>query len=113
MSQRLAEPSGPIGIAIVGCGFVSDYYVSTLAPYTDLRLVGAYDRNPAQLARFAAAHTVHRYPSLQALCEDPAVAIVLNLTNPRSHAEVTEAALGAGRHVYSEKPLAMDFAARP
>jgi predicted dehydrogenase len=38
---------------------------------------------------------------------DPRVEIVANLTNPRSHAEVTEAALRAGKHVYSEKPLAM------
>ncbi len=45
--------------------------------------------------------------SLEELIGDPAVDLVLNLTNPRSHYAVTRACLEAGRHVYSEKPLAM------
>ena len=41
---------------------------------------------------------------------DQRVQIVLNLTNPRSHYAVSKVCLQAGKHVYSEKPLAMDFA---
>ena len=40
---------------------------------------------------------------------DSRVQLVLNLTNPRSHYEVTRASLEAGKHVYSEKPLAMQL----
>ncbi len=47
------------------------------------------------------------YRSLQEMLDDPAVALVLNLTNPRSHFSVTKACLEAGKHVYSEKPLGM------
>jgi predicted dehydrogenase len=43
------------------------------------------------------------------MLEDGRVELVLNLTNPRSHYEVSKAALLAGKHVYSEKPLGMHF----
>jgi predicted dehydrogenase len=43
-----------------------------------------------------------------ALLEDSDVELVLNLTNPRDHFNTTKACLEAGKHVYSEKPLAMD-----
>ena len=39
------------------------------------------------------------------LLADPSIAVVVNLTNPASHFEVTKASLNADKHVYSEKPL--------
>ena len=93
-------------IAVVGAGYVADMYMQTL-PAHDLQLAGVYDRNPARLAAFCAFHRATAYPSLDALLADERVGIVVNLTNPRSHFEVSHAALQAGRHVYSEKPLAM------
>jgi predicted dehydrogenase len=47
---------------------------------------------------------------LKALLEDPRVEVVVNLTNPESHFTVSKASLEAGKHVYSEKPLAMVLA---
>ena len=44
---------------------------------------------------------------VNALLNDPDISIVLNLTIPQAHAEVDLAALAAGKHVYSEKPLAL------
>ena len=49
------------------------------------------------------------YNSLDELLADSRVELVLNLTNPHSHYEVTRACLEAGKHVYTEKPLAMQF----
>lgn len=95
------------GVGIVGCGFVADYYISTLEAYDDLEVVGVTDRDRARAARFAQHHGLEHLASYEELLADPRVEIVANLTNPRSHAEVTEAALRAGKHVYSEKPLAM------
>jgi predicted dehydrogenase len=97
-------------LAIVGCGFVADNYVATLADHPGLALLGAYDRDPARLAAFTQFHRLPRYESLEALLADARVEMVVNLTNPASHFEVTRAALMAGRHVYSEKPLAMTMA---
>ena len=47
------------------------------------------------------------HSALNALLNDPDISIVLNLTIPQAHAEVDLAALAAGKHVYSEKPLAL------
>lgn len=96
-------------IAIVGCGFVADYYLATLPAHPELELVGVADRDRERADRFAAFHHVRRFDSYDALLDDPGVEIVVNLTNPRSHCEVSRAALEAGKHVYSEKPLAMNF----
>lgn len=98
-------------IAIVGCGFVADYYVSTLAGHPGLVLAGVHDHDPDAARRFGRHHHVHVYPTLDDVLDDDRVRVVVNLTNPRSHLEVSEAALRAGKHVYTEKPLATDIAA--
>src|SRR3954451_13688858 len=96
-------------VAIVGCGFVADYYVRTLPVHPGLELVGVMDRDPQRAVRFARYYSLSRYASLDELLADPGVDIVLNLTNPGSHYEVSKRALLAGKHVYSEKPMAMSF----
>ncbi|MGE5469631.1 MAG: Gfo/Idh/MocA family protein [Bacteroidota bacterium] len=96
-------------IGIVGCGFVADYYVTTLANYPWIRVIGVFDIDMLRLNAFAAFHHLHKYDSLDALVEDRRVDIVLNLTNPRAHYEVSRHCLEAGHHVYSEKPLAMTY----
>ncbi|MCG9889828.1 MAG: Gfo/Idh/MocA family oxidoreductase [Thermosynechococcaceae cyanobacterium MS004] len=96
-------------IAIVGCGFVADFYINTLRDYPNLTVVGVMDCNPDRAAQFGAYHNLPIYPTLSDLLGDSRVELVLNLTNPRSHFEVSQACLEAGKHVYSEKPLAMTF----
>lgn len=96
-----------MNIAIVGCGFVGDYYLATLPGHPELKLIGVTDRDPDRATRFARFHNLHRFASLDDVLSDDRVEIVLNLTNPASHYEVTKACLDAGKHVYSEKPLAM------
>ena len=97
-------------IAIVGCGFVADYYLKTLSIHPQLKLVGVMDKISERATKFAQFHNVGRiYNSLNDILEDNTVDIVLNLTNPRSHYEVSKACLEAGKHVYSEKPFAMEI----
>lgn len=96
-------------IALVGCGYVADFYVKTLANHPELQLVGVFDREHERMQRFARFHRVATFSSLADLIADPRVQIVVNLTNPGSHYEVSRAALEAGKHVYSEKPLSMDL----
>lgn len=103
-----AQAHGPMSMAIVGCGFVADFYMATLASHPQLRIAGVYDNDPERLAAFAQHHGVKAYQNFAELLADPAVELVMNLTNPRSHFELTEASLEAGKHVYSEKPLAME-----
>jgi predicted dehydrogenase len=92
--------------AIVGCGYVADFYLATLANHPDLELVGVYDRDPDRGRRFADFHSRRLYKSYDELLDDKRVELVANLTNPDNHYEVSRRALEAGRDVYSEKPLA-------
>ena len=98
-----------MNIAIIGTGFVADYYMTTLRNYPQLKLLGAFDRSGERLKVFAAHYSVRAYESFEAILADKDVQIVLNLTTPESHYAISRAALEAGKHVYSEKPLAMDF----
>ncbi len=93
-------------IAIVGCGFVADLYMLTLPLHPELELVGVMDRNPERARRFSETWGSRIYASFEELLDDRSVELVLNLTNPTSHYEVSRACLLAGKHVYSEKPLA-------
>jgi predicted dehydrogenase len=97
------------GVGFVGCGYVADFYAKTMAAHPRLKLLGVTDRDGARAARFGAHYGVRSHGSLEQLLDDDRVSIVVNLTNPASHFEVSRAALEAGRHVYSEKPLAMEM----
>ena len=52
---------------------------------------------------------MHRYDAVNGLLQDDRVTMVLNLTNPRSHYDVSMTCLRAGKHVYSENALAMEM----
>lgn len=96
-------------IALVGAGFVADYYMTTLINHDGLAVVGVWDRNPDRLAQFCEFHGLRTYASLDDCLADPEVDIIVNLTTPESHFALNCAALEAGKHVYCEKPLGMTF----
>ena len=96
-------------IGIVGCGYVADYYVECLKAYPQLKLVGVTDRDQDRARKFSLYYAIHQYSSLQEFLGDKEIDVVLNLTNPSSHFSVSRSCLEAGKHVYSEKPLATDL----
>lgn len=97
-------------IAIVGCGYVANFYLKTLSLYPELELLGVTDKDDQRAEAFSKYFSVPRFPSFQDVLEDPRVELVVNLTNPANHFSVSKACLEAGKHVYSEKPLALSFA---
>lgn len=96
-------------IAIVGCGFVSDLYMVSLKLHPELEICGAFDISRERLDHFSSYYGVPKYETIEALLADPRVDCVINLTNPSSHYQVCRAALDANKHVYCEKPLAMEY----
>jgi predicted dehydrogenase len=94
-------------IGIVGTGNIADRYAERIAAYDSLELVAATDVVPGRAEAFAGRFGGKAYATLDELLADPAVDTVVNLTAPQAHAEVSRAALAAGKHVHSEKPLAL------
>jgi predicted dehydrogenase len=94
-----------LGVGIVGCGDISQIYLVNAKRFRDIRIVGCADLDAAAAKRQADRHGVVACNVAELLKRDD-VDIVLNLTIPQAHAEVSLAAIEAGKHVYSEKPLA-------
>jgi predicted dehydrogenase len=97
----------PLGIGIVGTGNIAGGYARDARTHDAIRLVAATDIDADRATRFASEHGCRAHASLDDLLADPEVDIVVNLTVHQAHYDVTKAALEAGRHVYSEKPLAL------
>lgn len=93
-------------VGLLGCGHVSDQYLEGIALRPELELVACADMDAARAEEFAAKAGA-RALTPDELYEDEAVDVVLNLTPPAVHVQTTRSALEAGKHVYSEKPLAI------
>ena len=100
----------PLRVGILGCGHVSDQYFEGIAARDELALVACADLDPARAEEKAALHGIARACTPEELLADSEVELVVNLTPPGAHAGVSRAAIAAGKHVWSEKPLAATLA---
>lgn len=91
-------------VAVIGCGNISDIYLKNCALF-GLEVVACADMDHVRAEAKGKKFGVPARSVADTLA-DPAIETLLNLTPPVVHAEITRAALNAGKHVYSEKPLA-------
>jgi predicted dehydrogenase len=96
-----------LGVGVVGTGNIAGAYARDIATHPEIELVAAADLDPARARAFGREHGCRVHRSLGGLLTDSAVDIVVNLTSHHAHYEVTKAVLQAGKHAYSEKPLAL------
>jgi predicted dehydrogenase len=113
MSMVIRENSQPkagqTGIGIIGCGVISDAYLKSLLQFEHLDVRGLADLRPEAAAAVAQKHGLQAM-SVDALLRDDSIEIVVNLTLPAAHVQVDMQVLAAGKHVYAEKPLALNLA---
>jgi len=95
-------------IAIVGCGVIAPAYVHTIGRLADIEIAACVDADPERAAALAQSAGA-RAATFDEVLADPEIDAVVNLTPPLAHAEVTHAALAAGKAAFSEKPLGIDF----
>jgi predicted dehydrogenase len=100
--------SGPLGVGVVGAGKISDQYLANMATFPDLDVRFVADLRPEAARAQAAAHGVPGHGTPDECLASDDVELVVNLTVPVAHAEVTSAALAAGKHVWTEKPITLD-----
>ena len=101
-----------INVGMVGVGCISGIYLKNLHEVFNggLRLVAVCDLIKERAENAVKEYGVPKiYDTMHELFADPEIDIVLNLTRPYQHYEVSKAALLAGKHVYSEKPLGADL----
>ncbi len=94
-----------MNVGIVGCGVISRHYAQNARAFDSFEIVACADVDLSAAESLAAEHDLP-VATVDELIADPAIDIVLNLTPPAVHVAVIRKALAAGKHVYSEKPLA-------
>jgi predicted dehydrogenase len=98
--------SNTLGIGIIGCGNISTAYFKLAPMFRGLEVRACADLNPAA-AEVRAGEFGVRAQTAEELLANPEIDVIINLTIPDAHFGVSLAALEAGKHVYSEKPLAL------
>ena len=96
----------PVGIGIIGTGNISDAYLKAAPKFPVLKIVACADINMDAAQAKAANYGIEAL-TVDALLANSRISIVLNLTTPQHHVPVGLQAIAAGKHVYSEKPLAI------
>ncbi len=97
------------GVGIVGCGVISTVYMQNMKLFDGLALRACADQRPEVAAAQAARFGIEAC-DFDALLARADIDIVVNLTVPDAHFAVSHAALTAGKHVFSEKPLCVSVA---
>lgn len=96
-----------VKVGVIGCGNISGAYFRGCAPYAILEMAACADLDIARAKEKAQQFNIPKACSVDELLNDPEIQIVVNLTVPQAHAEVSLAAIASGKSVYSEKPLAI------
>jgi predicted dehydrogenase len=95
----------PVGVVVVGCGNISDQYLTNLVRFPDVTVLACADIDVNRAAAQAAKYGVPNSGDLETVLAMPKVELIVNLTIPAVHASVAFQAIRAGKHVYGEKPL--------
>ena len=98
----------PLKVGVMGCGTISPRYLGRLPKYSAVEVAACADIDLARAEDRAAEFGVPKACSPRELLDDANIELIVNLTVPKVHAEVSLAAIAAGKHVYSEKPLAVE-----
>ena len=109
MAARGKAKDGALRVGLIGCGNISDIYLTNAALFRDIAFTACADIQGEAAERQAKRYKIEARP-VDVLLASKDVDIVLNLTIPEAHAAVSLAGLEAGKHVYSEKPLATNVA---
>src|SRR5215218_4135795 len=100
--------ASPVGVGMIGAGTISDTYLENLTRFADTEVLAIGDLVTEAAREKAAKYDVPAAGDVVTVLDHSGVEIVVNLTIPAAHAEVATRAVAAGKHVWNEKPLALD-----
>lgn len=99
-----------VKVGIVGCGVISNTYISNIQSmfnWLDIKACSALHLENAK--RTAEKYGIPKACTTEELLSDPEIEIVINLTTPKAHTEINRQILRAGKHLYCEKPFAINL----
>jgi len=95
-------------IGIIGTGNIAPAYILGCSKFPqDIQVVACADLVTERAQTFAEQHDLQAQ-TIEALLNNSNIDIIINLTIPAAHAEVSHQIIDAGKHVYVEKPLALN-----
>jgi predicted dehydrogenase len=103
-----SRKTGPVGVGVIGAGVISDQYLGNLTVFPDVQVRFIADIDLERAAAQAEKWGVPASGTVAELLADDDIEIVVNLTIPAAHVEVALEAVAAGKHVWGEKPYALD-----
>lgn len=98
-----------MNIGIIGCGNISTAYLQLAPQFRHLDFTACSDLN-MEAATLLANEFGIRALSVEEMLADPEIELIVNLTVPAAHFDVSTRILNAGKHVYSEKPFVLSYA---
>lgn len=102
--------AAPMGVGVIGAGNISDQYLRSLTAFPDVKVIAIADLVEERARAQAEKYGVPKSGGIDVVLSDPDIEIVVNLTIPAVHVEVSEAIVAAGKHVWTEKPIGVDRA---
>ena len=95
-------------VGLIGCGHISETYFRAEKYFNNIKIVKCADINHRIALKCAKTYKIKAL-SVRELLKDQEVEIILNLTIPKAHYQIAKQSLLSGKHVYSEKPMAINF----
>ena len=95
-------------VGLIGCGHISETYFRAEKYFNNVKIIKCADKNYNNALKCAKIYKIKAL-TVQQLLKDKEIEIILNLTIPKAHYKVAKQSLLNGKHVYSEKPLAINF----
>lgn len=100
-----------MNIGIVGCGNISDIYLKNLSTlFSNTTIYACADLDEEKVKAATEKYNIPHIMTFEEMLDCDAIDLILNLTTPRTHYALSKQALLKGKHVYSEKPLALTYA---
>ncbi len=95
-------------IGLIGCGHIAETYFRAEKYFNNIKIIKCADINEKASKRCALNFGI-KSVTVNELLKDNEIEIILNLTIPKAHYQISKKALINGKHIYSEKPLAINL----
>ena len=95
-------------VGLIGCGHIAETYFRAHKYFNNFRIIKCADINHLAAKKCASTYKIKAL-SVKNLLKDKEIEIILNLTVPKAHFEVSKKALLNNKHVYTEKPMAINL----